>query len=62
MITLHVQASSKVLTLLEGWHDHIKEKVGAKIVHMGTKEVPVLSSKTEEKIKDEQICIALEKV
>ena len=62
VITLHVQASSKVLTLLEGWHDHIKEKVGAKIVHMGTKEVPVLSSKTEEKIKDEQICIALEKV
>ncbi|MBS3128980.1 isoleucine--tRNA ligase [Candidatus Woesearchaeota archaeon] len=60
-ITLQIQVSERLAALLEGWHEHIKEKVGAKEMQVNSKHVFEYQHTSTEKIKEEELNIALEK-
>ncbi|MBS3176036.1 isoleucine--tRNA ligase [Candidatus Woesearchaeota archaeon] len=61
-IKLHIKVDEQLEELLEGWHGHVKEKVGAKQFTLSQAEAPKLQHTTSELIKDHEFTIALEKL
>ena len=62
-IHLHIKVDTDLFANLMKWEKTIKEKVGAKVIHISEQDpTQKFSESSKEKVKDKEITISLNKV